>query len=91
MNPSPASAALLAAAFALSACGGGGGSPESNAADQLRDAAEQSTPEAANVLENGAERIEAEGAANASQEVQNVLQDAGNAQMLNQSGNAQAQ
>ena len=58
MKSSPARPALAAALFALAACGGGGGSPESNAADQLREAAEVSTPEAANVLENGAERIE---------------------------------
>ena len=89
MKQTTASAALLAAAFALSACGGGGGSPESNAADQLREGAEVSTPEAANVLENGAERIEEQGAANVGAEVQNILQDAGNAQSLNQSGNAQ--
>jgi uncharacterized protein (DUF1786 family) len=88
MKPTPASAALLAAAFALSACGGGG-STESNAADQLREGAEVSTPEAANVLENGADRLEEQGAANVGAEVQNILQDAGNAQSLNQSGNAQ--
>ncbi|HZF95185.1 MAG TPA: hypothetical protein VEZ20_09980 [Allosphingosinicella sp.] len=82
-------AAFLAAAFALSACGGGGGSNESNAADQLREGAEVSTPEAANVLENGADRLEEQGAANVGAEVQNILQDAGNAQSLNQSGNAQ--
>ncbi|HEY0012834.1 MAG TPA: hypothetical protein VGB79_08285 [Allosphingosinicella sp.] len=91
MKPSPAAAALLAAAFALSACGGSGETAQSNAADQLREAAGASTPEAANVLENGAERIDAQGAADPAQEVQNVLQDAGNAQMLNPSGNGQAQ
>jgi ABC-type glycerol-3-phosphate transport system substrate-binding protein len=88
MKPTAASAALLAAALTLSACGGGG-SPESNAADQLRDAADVSTPEAAPVLENGADRLEENGAANVGAEVQNILQDAGNAQSLNQTGNTQ--
>ena len=77
-----------AAAIVLSACGGGG-SPESNAADQLREGAEVSTPEAAPVLENGADRLEEQGADNVGAEVQNILQDAGNAQSLNQTGNAQ--
>ena len=82
------SALLVAAAFALSACGSGGGSPESNAADQLREGAEVSTPEAANVMEQGADRLEANGAANVGVEVHNILQDAGNAQIENHSGNS---
>jgi ABC-type glycerol-3-phosphate transport system substrate-binding protein len=78
----------LAALLALSACGGGGSS-DNTAADQLRNAADASTPEAADVLENGADRLESQGGGNAS-DVQNVMQDAGNAQMLNQSGNGQS-
>lgn len=74
------------AALALSACGGGGSGgndPQSNAenaAGQLEDAADVSDPAAAQVLENGADRIRAEGGANAAAEAQNVLQNAGNAQ-----------
>ncbi len=69
----------FAAILALSACGGGG-SPQQNAAQQLEDAAEVSSPEAANVLANGAERIAEGNGANAAGEAQNVLQQAGNAQ-----------
>jgi hypothetical protein len=73
------------AALALSACGGSSGgndqqSNAENAAGQLDNAAEVSDPAAAQVLENGADRIRAEGGANAAAEAQNVLQNAGNAQ-----------
>jgi hypothetical protein len=43
-----------AGAFALTACGGG--TPAENRAEALDEAAEYSTPEAANVLENQADR-----------------------------------
>jgi hypothetical protein len=51
-----APAFALAAAFALSACGGN--TEADNTAAALKDAASQSTPEAAAVLENAADRIE---------------------------------
>lgn len=49
----------VAASCALAACGGSDAEQgHEERADQLREAAEQSTPEAANVLENIAERHE---------------------------------
>jgi hypothetical protein len=51
-----ASALALAAAFALAACGGS--SEADNTAAALEDAASQSTPEAAAVLENAADQIQ---------------------------------
>lgn len=73
----------LAACLALAACGGSGGesneSAAGNAAEQLEDAAEMSNPAAAPVLENGADRIREQGG-NAA-DAQNVLQEAGNAQV----------
>jgi hypothetical protein len=47
-------------ALGLAACGSGGGeSPQEQRADQLREAADQSTPEAANQLEAIADQQEA--------------------------------
>ena len=71
------------ALLALAACGGGDSqSPSENAADQLKDAAEMSNPAAAPVMENGAEAIENSGDdQNAAAQAQNVLQNAGNAQV----------
>src|SRR3712207_5643649 len=60
--------------LALAACGGGG-SPAENTAEALEQAAEQSDPAAAQVLENAADAAR-EGASNA----QGALQAAGNAQ-----------
>ena len=73
------SLSLIAAAgaFALTACGGG--TPAENSADALDEAAEYSTPEAANVLENQADEIRDRNIADPAA-VQNALQDAGNAQ-----------
>jgi hypothetical protein len=66
--------ALPAVAFlVLAACGGGG--QAENTADRLEEAAEQSDPAAAPVLENAADQVR-EGNANAQQ----ALQQAGNAQ-----------
>ncbi|MDP9415060.1 MAG: hypothetical protein M3Q08_13460 [Pseudomonadota bacterium] len=67
------SALPAAALLALSACGGGG--QAENAADQLEQAAEQSDPSAAPVLENAADAVR-EGDMNAQQ----AMQQAGNAQ-----------
>jgi hypothetical protein len=39
-------------------------------------------------MEQGADRLEANGAADVGAEVDNILQEAGNAQIANQSGNA---
>lgn len=66
-----------AAAFALAACGSD--SPAENSADALEEAAEVSTPEAANILENEADRIREQGVADPAA-AQNALQQAGNAQ-----------
>ena len=64
--------------LSLAACGRQEGD---NVADQLRNAAGQSTPEAANVLENEAERVEDMDRVNAQAEVQSATQNAGNAQI----------
>lgn len=68
----------LLGAFALASCGGGK-SPAENSAAQLDNAAAQSTPEAAGVLNRAAERIRDNNVSdpNAAQE---ALQAAGNAQ-----------
>ncbi len=71
--------ASLSAFLLLSACGGGG--EAGNSADQLREAAEQSSPEAANVLENAADTIEQ----------QNIQDPAAAQRALEQAGNVQAQ
>jgi ABC-type glycerol-3-phosphate transport system substrate-binding protein len=68
----------LAAILALAACGGGQ-SPAENTAENLEEAAEQSTPEAADVLENAADRIEDQNITDPAA-AQNALQEAGNAQ-----------
>lgn len=68
----------LAALFALAACGGQQDAAE-NAAEMLEDAAEQSNPAAAPMMENGAEQIREHGG-NMS-DAQNVMQQAGNAQV----------
>lgn len=67
----------LAALFALVACGS---TPAENSADRLEDAAEQSTPEAAAVLENEAEAIDQGNAAASDAQAQEALQNAGEAQ-----------
>lgn len=78
-------AAPLFALALLAACGQSS-TPAENKADQLDAAAAQSTPEAAAVLHNEADAIEANNSADATgAEVQNALQNAGNAQ----AGNAQ--
>ena len=59
----------------LAACGGGGGSQAENTAEALEEAAEQSDPAAAQVLENAADSA-LEGNVSAQQ----ALQSAGNAQ-----------
>ena len=71
-------AAALIALLALTACGGKG--PAENKADQLEEAAEQSTPAAEEVLENAADRIE-EGVPNPDRAAQNALENAGDAQV----------
>lgn len=68
------SASALAALLALSACGGQQSAAD-NSADQLEQAAEQSDPAAARVLEDAADQVR-DGEANAQQ----ALQNAGNAQ-----------
>lgn len=69
------SAALFAATLTLAACGGNEGAEQ--AADQLDNAAEQSDPAAAQVLENAAEQVRETGSPAAAR---NVLEQAGNAQ-----------
>ena len=71
--------ALFAAAFVLALAACGSDTPAENSADALDEAAEQSTPEAANILENRADQIEA-GNVSDPAAVQNALQEAGNAQ-----------
>lgn len=56
-NPPLCAAVALAAAFALAACDQRDTTTE-NSVEALEEAAEQSTPRAAEVLENAAERIE---------------------------------
>ena len=80
----PFKTALPAAAFlVLAACGGGG--QAENTADRLEDAAEQSDPAAAPVLENAADAVR-EGNLNAQQ----ALEQAGNAQAATVAGAEQA-
>jgi hypothetical protein len=73
----------------LSACGGSG--PADNAADRLEEAAGQSTPEAANVLDNAAEQVREGNVANPDAAVQNAMQAAGNAQAAGRGGQAAPQ
>jgi hypothetical protein len=70
---------VAASACVLGACAGE--TPAENSADQLEAAAEQSTPEAENVLENGADAIR-EGNISDPAAVDAVLDAAGNAQAL---------
>ena len=74
----PRLAATAAAALILASCGGESASDRQ--ADRLEAAAEQSTPEAAAVLENAADRIEDRSGQNAAAS-QAALQAAGNAQV----------
>ena len=69
---------LALLALPLAACGGGG--QAGNSADQLREAAAQSTPEAANSLMNAADTIEQ----------QNISDPAAVQQAMDRAGNAQA-
>jgi ABC-type glycerol-3-phosphate transport system substrate-binding protein len=73
----------LAALLLLAACGGGQ-SPAESTADNLEEAAEQSDPAAAEVLDNAADAVrETEGTgvpANPNAMAQNAMAEAGNAQ-----------
>ena len=71
----------MVALLALAACGGGGQSQAENTAEALEEAAEQSDPAAAQVLENAADAAR-EGNGNAQQ----ALQKAGNAQAATAAG-----
>ncbi len=71
------------AASLLAACGGG--SQAENSADQLRNAAEQSSPEAANTLMSAANAIEQQNIQDPAA-VQDALNQAGNAQVPQQGG-----
>ena len=71
-------AAAAAASMSLVACGGQ--SPAESTAENLEEAAEYSTPEAANVLDNAADQIRD----------QNVQDPAVAQQALDAAGNAQA-
>ncbi len=75
------------AVLLLAACGR---SAADNAADQLENAAEQSDPAAASVLDNAAESIRDREPVSAGAEAQNALQAAGNAQAQTPTGNQQA-
>lgn len=73
--------AAIAAALSLVACGGG--EPADRAAGRLEEAASQSDPAAAEILENAADQIAEQdamsaGAANAASDA--AMRDAGNAQ-----------
>jgi hypothetical protein len=70
--------AALILPLALAGCGGGE-SPAENTADALEEAAEYSTPEAANSLENSAEQIR-DGKIDDPAAVDQALNAAGNAQ-----------
>jgi len=76
---SKALAAACLAALPLAACGGGN-QPADNAADRLEQAADQSTPEAANVLDDAADRLRSANVADENAAVQGAMQAAGNAQ-----------
>lgn len=76
-----------AAAFSLAACSGGASNQSEAQADKLENAAEQSTPEAAEVLQRQADQIRDNGAAGASGQpgssVQQAMDKAGAAQADN--------
>jgi hypothetical protein len=68
---------LLATLGALAGCGGS--SPADNAASQLESAADQSSPAAANVLDNAADQLRDSNVTDTNAAVQGAMQ-AGNAQ-----------
>jgi hypothetical protein len=80
-------AAPAAALLILAACSGGTSDQAEAQADKLDNAAEQSTPEAAEILENQADAIRANGAEGAIGEpgstVQEAMAKAGEAQATN--------
>jgi hypothetical protein len=82
----------LAAALSLAACSGGTSDQADAQADQLDNAAEQSTPEAAEVLEQQADAIRDNGAAGApglpGSSVQQAVEKAGDAQATTAAGAA---
>lgn len=69
-------APALLLALALAACGGGAQDPVENTADQLEQAAEQSDPAAAAVLENAADDVREQNSVAPADE---ALEKAGNA------------
>lgn len=73
-------AALLAAILLLGACGGGADKAGEAVADNLEQAADQSDPAAAKVLDNAADAIRDAHGAEAEATAQAALQEAGNAQ-----------
>ena len=77
---------LLAPALALAACGSSS-DPAEQQADRLENAAQQSTPEAAAVLDNAADSIRDQGASGApgdpNSSVQQAMEQAGAAQAGN--------
>ena len=70
--------ALALAALALASCGGGQQDPVENTAGQLEEAAEQSTPAAAEVLEERADAVREQ---NSLAPAEGALDAAGNAQV----------
>ena len=87
MKNTPLTAAAAAAGFALLLAACGGGTPAESTADNLEQAAEQSTPEAEAVLENAADRIE-DGNVQDPAAAQQALEAAGNAQVGADGGEA---
>ena len=74
------SLAIALAALGMAGCGSPD-SPVENQAEALEAAAESSTPEAADVLENRADQVREQGVAEANA-LDNALKDAGNAQAV---------
>ena len=68
---------VLLTALAVSDCGGEQQDPGENTAEQLDNAAEQSDPAAAPILENAADQVRAQ---NSTAPAQGALEAAGNAQ-----------
>jgi hypothetical protein len=87
-------ALTLAAALSLAACSGGASDQADAQADNLENAAKQSTPEAAEVLEQQADAIRDNGTAGAAGQpgssVQQAVEKAGEAQATNAAGAAPA-
>jgi hypothetical protein len=87
-------ALTLSAALLLAACSGGTSNQAGAQADQLENAAEQSTPEAAEVLEQQADAIRDNGTSGAAGQpgssVQQAVEKAGEAQATNAAGAAPA-